>query len=587
MYTHVLGMLNSNSVGVSAIPTSSSSQSVYQSRRAEDILNGWIRETDFISSFDEGNQVLLQEGMFAYHPYIDQFRKEVFVRVFPQSELFPIPYDARTWNDLHGLIHATVVTKQWLELQDALFEMQTGRPPIRKMADKAKGIETGLHLATPGVAIGTGHGKIDGAVAKTIWMRKTEQVPSGEYLFMINDEVFRHAVGKEQTGQILYNGEIPCYPVYYDKIQKDFWGPGLCERMIPQQLSQNRALTDVAISSKRNKPFTAVNSDLIAINDIQDEDDALIPFRGNAMTSNSPFRQPAYHFPATTVGRDTFGVLQFGNEMADRAVGLRSGIAFGQQEGRTESGPATSILAQNATAPLNSAMGRHALALSKVYVNVLDFLRHAWPPEKTLRISGPNNVGREIKVLTEQMPWSKDTIIRPRPIVAGGRQQMLSMLFGLKQLPGPDGKQGTEITNQELRQSIYEMELMPPGLQMFNTAEARIQTRINQLIGDGQQPGIQPSDATQPSDKMMLEKHRLAMEMLKDAILDDSFESYSPLVQKALMTQLDFHRQWGMRSTEDPNNFDDDVEKLESLQMEQFLAAAEADLETPEGTFAL
>jgi hypothetical protein len=53
------------------------------------------------------------------------------------------------------------------------------------------------------------------------------------------------------------------------------------------------------------------------------------------------------------------------------------------------------------------------------------------------------------------------------------------------------------------------------------------------------------------------------------------------------MTQLDFHRQWGMRSTEDPNNFDDDVEKLESLQMEQFLAAAEADLETPEGTFAL
>jgi predicted metal-dependent TIM-barrel fold hydrolase len=86
---------------------------------------------------------------------------------------------------------------------------------------------------------------------------------------------------------------------------------------------------------------------------------------------------------------------------------------------------------------------------------------------------------------------------------------------------------------------------------------------------------------------MMLEKHRLAMEMLKDAILDDSFESYSPLVQKALMTQLDFHRQWGMRSTEDPNNFDDDVEKLESLQMEQFLAAAEADLETPEGTFAL
>lgn len=584
MYTHVLGMFNSNSVGVSAIPTSASSESIYRARRAEDILNGWIDEVGFATKFDEGNQVLLQEGMFAYHPFMDPFREEVFVKVLPQSSLFPIPYDAKNWDELHGLIYASVASKQFLELQDQLFEMQTGRPPVKKMADKAKGIMPGMSVGLPGLSVGGGDGKVDGALTFTVWMRKTEMVGSGEYLFMVGDEVFRHAVG-EDVQKILYNGEIPAYPVYFNKIAKDFWGQGLCEKMIPQQLSQNRALTDLAISQHRNKGITVVDSEAFNINDFQDEDAAFVPFQANRFTSTTPIKAPIFHFPATTIGRDTYGVLDIGNNLADRAAGLRSGIAFGQAEGRVESGPATNVLAQNATAPLNSAMVRHLLALGKLYPNVLDWTQQVWPAEKTIRISGPNNVGREIKVLRDKIPSSQEVILKPRPILAGGRNQLLQMLFTLKQLPGPEGKPGTELTNRELRQSIHEMGLMPPGLDLFNKAEGRIQTRINMLIGDGQKPSIPPSDPSNSSDRLRLENHRLAFGMLKDVILDDSFLSYGQQVQQALTTQLEFHHQFVFNTTQDPNDFDTDVEALESEQMEQFLSASEADLETDEGTF--
>lgn len=584
MYTHVLGLFNSNSVGVSAIPTSASANSIYRARRAEDILNGWIDEVSFASKFDEGNQILLQEGMFAYHPYMDPFREEVFVRVFPQSSLFPIPYDAKNWDELHGLIHASVASKQFLELQDQLFEVQTGRPPVRRMADKAKGISSGMSMNLPGLSIGGGDGKIDGALTLTVWMRKTEPVPSGEYMFMVGDEVFRHAVG-EDAENILYKGEIPAYPVYFNKIARDFWGQGLCEKMIPQQLSQNRALTDLAITQHRNKGLLAVDSDSMNIADIQDEDTGIVSFLGNRFTSTSTLKAPFFQIPPVRAGRDTYGVIQMGNELADRAAGLRSGIAFGQAEGRVESGPATNVLAQNATAPLNSAMVRHLLALGKLYPHVLDLTKIVWPTEKTIRISGPNNVGREIKVQKEDIPPSAEVILKPRPILAGGRNQLLQMLFTLKQLPGPEGKPGTELTNKELRQSIHEMGLMPPGLDLFNKAEARIQTRINMLIGDGQEPATPPSNPENSQDRMRMENHRMAFDMLRDVILDDAFLSYGQQVQQALTMQLAFHNNFIFNTTTDPNDFDNDVEALESEQSEQFLSASEADLETAEGTF--
>jgi hypothetical protein len=82
-----------------------------------------------------------------------------------------------------------------------------------------------------------------------------------------------------------------------------------------------------------------------------------------------------------------------------------------------------------------------------------------------------------------------------------------------------------------------------------------------------------------------MEDHRTAVEMYKNIILDDSFLTYGPPVQKALYMQLEFHRQRLMNGTADPNSFDDDITKFESNQMEQYLSAAEADLETQEGEF--
>lgn len=84
---------------------------------------------------------------------------------------------------------------------------------------------------------------------------------------------------------------------------------------------------------------------------------------------------------------------------------------------------------------------------------------------------------------------------------------------------------------------------------------------------------------------MILEDHRLAIRMLRDVVLDESWNIYSPAVRSALWTELRFHHSLTFGATESPGSFDDDAEKLASLQLENFLSAAEADLETQEGEF--
>jgi len=150
-------------------------------------------------------------------------------------------------------------------------------------------------------------------------------------------------------------------------------------------------------------------------------------------------------------------------------------------------------------------------------------------------------------------------------------------------MPGPDGQMGTEVSSREFRQSLRRLNYLPPGISLADRADARIRTRINLLIGDTQKPAIGPAQGM--NDRMVLEDHRLAVEMLKEVILDDSYLSFSPLVQKVLVAEFQFHRQLTIAGSEHPQAFDDDVQKLQSQQQEAFLSAAEADLDGQVGDF--
>lgn len=582
LYRHVLGFFNSNPVGLTTVPVAGGVESIVRSDRSQKILTAWIDEARIREFQDRANQILLTEGTVGYNYILDPFREQVFMKALPGSEIFPIPYDARSPDELHGLIHATIVSKEWLELQDTLFERQHGQPPPKKMADKAQTGNLGLRLDLPMVGSAGSGGRTEGALVLTGWMRRTEETPFGEYFFLVGNELFRYSAGPE-TQLVMPNGEIPVEIVYFDKQPNDFWGAGLCESLVPGQLSADRHMTIIERNSVLNRPLTFYDSSSILGDDVQLEEDSFIPLTPRGLEVSR--QAPVFHFPATSPGREQFAILELATRFSDQAAGLRSGVAFGQQEGRTESGPATTLLSQNAMSSFSSPMSRIEIAWKNLYPRVLDGLQKVWKPGKVIRVAGPGNIGRELKITKDQVPWSHQVIIHPKPLNAGGRQAQASLLFQLRKIPGQDGTPGTEISSREFRNALKKMNLLPEGIEVADKASARVQTRIDLLINDGQTPAIRPSDPKNPRDRMVMENHRLAIEMLKDVILDESWNTYGKAVQKALIDQIEFHRAHTFGAVEHPNNFDDDIEKQVSLQMENFLSAAAADLETPEGDF--
>ena len=113
----------------------------------------------------------------------------------------------------------------------------------------------------------------------------------------------------------------------------------------------------------------------------------------------------------------------------------------------------------------------------------------------------------------------------------------------------------------------------------------RIQSRINRLINDSMKPAIQPADPGDPGDRMSLEDNREMVKQLKNVILEDTFLSYGPEVKQALITEMKFHKDRLRESNSGPNAFDDDGELFDAMAIENWMSAAEADLETAEGEF--
>jgi hypothetical protein len=583
---HMLGFLLNNPFGFTGKALSGSSKAAYEANRAQDVLNGWIDDAGVERSRKQFFEILLEEGTVGLLPYVDKFRKNVFIRSIPGSSLFPIPHDARHPDELHGLILVEMMTKSWLELQDDLFEQQTGRPPVKRMEKKARQHMSGMHMNMPfmGSASSAG-GKFNGSVVLTAWFRSSEKSPKGQYFFMVGNEAFRHIPpGHSVLDEVMPGGEIPVEIAYWDKDSSDFWAGGFCDSLIPAQLDLNRSATTLARNAKRNHPFLIYDTESINASHIQSEESGLIPMTQRHLEGTQ--RNPVYHFPATRVGRDVLHVIEMGRTNADVAAGARSGIVFGQQEGRTEGGPATTLLANNAFASLIPSQVEVDGAWTKTGKRVLDLLPFAWPKEKFLKLDKTGSVGRSLTVSRDQIPASQKVLIKARSLIAGGRNALLQILFQLTQMPGPDGKPGSELRPGEFRHSLAELEMIPPGLDISNRPAARIETRINLLIGDGQKPMIRPSEPGDVGDRLVMEEHKTALEMLKDTILDEAgWHAYGPMVKRALVQQARFHLSFLHGGSDQPNQFDDDMDNFEMQQTARHLELAEMDLETQEGEF--
>lgn len=566
-YRWELGRLNSAKPGVDSIPIAGGGQDrYYKAQRAADLMEFWHEEAD-VSGFDDVlNQTILVYGMACIYPHIDKMRQSVRLRALSGCEIFPIPYDAQNWEEADGFMHVAFGSKQWLERQDEEMERQ-GQRPRKLMADKAGQIELGTHDLSPIITGGgrLGGGKSDGAVVLNVWMRPNSQRPAGEWAMLVGEEMYRYQSDLDQQGRsVLFpGGRDPMYPVYYDKHPNDFWGIGLCEKLIAPQREVNRQFSAMIKQALDNKSLLAFDSNLIEIEDIRNET-GLVPYTSSGLEAN---KQPVFRVEGQPITREMTAIFELAQRAAQRAAGHESQIIFGMSEGRVDAGPATSMLNTNANTPIQPVMDRKRRAYRRVYPIVLDMLKGVWPAEKSVKILGRRRVGREIRLSQEGLPWSDEIILEPYPMLAGGSNAQLQMLFSMKQMPADDGK-GPEIKSREFRQALQKIGSLPAGVDFTVKAEDRIGARIDMLINDGVQPGVAPAGASPDDLRFNLEDHEMAMDMLKEVILDPGFPYYSPQVQAALKTEMLFHQNAASGVHRMADVFDDGIEALDRRRME-------------------
>lgn len=578
------GRLNANQLGVTTTPTTGrGDDAFYRARLAQDAVNHWIEETDVEAVDDEANQHLLVYGMTALYNEKMPHRNQTFLRPFPGCELFPVPHDARNWEEMDGVMRVVTVSRDWLEMQDELYERRNGRPPTRKMSSLSDTQTADMHARFTGFSAGLQYkSKFDGATCFWVWMKPTELNPYGEHMFMVEDKLFGYVSGLDQQGRkiALVDDELPLRPVYYVKKPNDWWGYGFCEGLVSMQLEANRQMTNLIVSAQRNRGLLAYNSDLINAADVQDSMTGFVPFNSPGPEQRT---QPLFHFPPTNVGKDVGAVLTVVHDFAKRAAAYESDILFGQQEGRTEGGPATNLLNANAQAPLQPVLDRKYRALKKIYRAILGDIREVWPDDKRIQALGTEGLATERIIRQNDLPDNHEVQLSPLPLVVNGRTGMVNLLLTLRGMKGDDGKTPL-ISARELRRSLQMLNMAPPGLVMYNPIEQRIKWRIGQLINDGQRPAIPP--ATQdPQSFQWMEDHGMMLNMLRNAILDPAFRMYSQPVRQALAMELKFHHERVGNIVRPPDTFDDASDEFEARQMENMMEADEMNPETPAGTY--
>lgn len=571
-YRIELGRILSNDIGAQVIARTGYSGAFAHAARGQAIIDDWAQEVDLEDIFDETIQHLLFYGTVGLYRYIDAFRQQVMVEPIPGCELFPIPYDARNWRSADGVARCTLVTKQWLEQQDMLVEKATGRPPEVLYSTLAKSLSTSMGGSHMGFnVLNSMGGRVDGAIATWIWMKPSLQFPNGFRGFMIDDRVFVWQVAPDANGQMpLRNGRLPITPITYTKMAHDWWADGFLSQLVAPQMERNRQWTDVLEASRRNRGYLGVNADMVDVNTVGTTPDGIVPFdmHGYEMSKIPPLMP----IPPSAMNQHVAAAMQISGQIAEEAANHESGIITGRAEGRTDSASANALLNENAQAPLIPVFKRIRRAFKITLTDVLDMIPSVWPAQKTLSVVGEDGIGQELVIQREQIPSSRMVLVLPNPMIPNGTSAQVNMLLRLRSIPADDGN-GFEIKSREFRRSLSLMGMSPRGLELADKRELRIKKRIRLLIGDGQTPQIPPA-STGEAPFQRFEDHRIAAELLRDAILDDSFRMYGPDVQQALIGEFQFHSEL-LSGIQPPNNIDDAVEAEDARAAEEALYGSE------------
>ncbi len=586
-----MGRLTSNQFGVSVRPISGRGRaSFWRAEIGQSMMDSWIEEESIDDIFkDELHQMLTFYGMGVIERHIDTFHKQVRLTVLPGPDVFPIPHDAKTFKEADGIMHVQWVSEQWLEQQDEIAERKAreneASPPEKKYARASNSQNLGMTINSSTLGQGgfvSRDGK--GALAIRVWMKPTVLHPNGEYFFQLDKELYGYwNAPVEGVVSPIRRGKIPLEPIYYNKTPHDWWGYGFCEDLISMQLEANRQWSYLLRSARTNRSIVFYDNQAIDSKDVQTDVDQFIPFDSDMFDRAGKLIE---HVPASGMNRDVAVVFEGVQRGADRAAGFESKIIFGQQEGRTEGGPATSLLAQNAQTPMEPVLRRIHGALKRMYPEVLQDLREIWPEEKQVRVGGIQGMGKQMTIKQAEIPMAEDVILSPTPMMAGGRNAMAQLLFGMRQLKGDDGN-SPMLKERELRRALQMLNMNPPGLELVDEAEQRILWRIEMLINDGKQPAIPPAGA-ESAREQVAEDHRKAVALLKEKVLGPGFQFYGPMVQQALLAEMKFHNQRMHGAMTGPDQFDDDIEAADAARMEREMDMMEQDFDfagqfAPEG----
>lgn len=574
-----IGRMGTNQLGVTVKARNASSpDGLMYEQRGQSILNSWKDEANLEAAYDSLCRKMMIYNLVGLYRFRDTFKKTITIRPIPGSELYPIPYDRGNseWDQMDGLMWWSPVTRGWLEKEDELYERKYNKPrerPIAKLAGKFNSILSDQLMAAGRFGDGTSgdsYGKFDGAMVGRIWMRPSELYPHGVKAFMVEDEIVAIEVENTPQSVVMPANRLPVEPVWYHPTEGDFWGgDGFCGALIPAQLEANRQLSIIIDQTLKNRGWTFVNKDVVDVKDMFNSTTGVVPF------STIGGEQPMFEKLPMRLDGNVGAMLNLIQTVADTAAGHESGLVTGQAEGRIEGGPALNMLNANAQVGLQTVLGQVATSLRNTYRGVLDELRYVWPEDKIVQIVGPNNLGREIAIQRSQYPWSHQLRIEPTPLMPNGKITMINLLFQLRQMQSTSGGSDiNELSSREFRKALSELGMAPPSMNYMTEAEQRIAQRINLLIGDGYQPSIPPASAS--DGRLILEDHRVAVAMLKDVVLHETFRLLGMPVQMALKAEMDFHRSYEQNMAQ-PDRFDDDIDMQDARASENTLEAIEND----------
>lgn len=568
-YRTELGRFNANEVAVKVSPRACRLGSYQAAVRAQAVLDDWIEQARIDEFFDKANQHLLTYGRVGYLRYIDHFRKQVCMEAVPSPQLFPIPMDAPSWEKSDGYARSTIVSDDWLQQQDELYERRWGQKPPNPLARFASRIDTTPGANYMGFGVNTTFGgALNGANASWIWLKPTEKFPMGVAAFMVDEKLiaFRAQTDPVTGEDPLPYGEMPIENVDYTDKSTDWWPEGFLEGLVAPQMERNRQWSQIIDAAQRNRGYLGYNSDMVDPKAMRDNPNGLIPFTNVGYeTSRIP---PLIPIAPLQISPHIGVVMEMSTRLASEAANHESGIISGQSEGRIDSASGNQLLSERADAPVAPVFKRVRRAWRRHFPHILDDIRRVWPAEKMLSVGGDELVAGEILVTPANFPSSNMVRIDPMPMQANGTMAQVNMLMKLRNIPADDG-QGFEIKSREFRRSLSMLGMAPKGIELGDKSEERILHRIRLLIGDGQRPMVAPAQADSPAGKVqMLENHRMAVQLLKNAILHPMFLEYAAEVQSALMAEYSFHEQT-QPGVVPPNNFDDAVDVLDSRMAEQ------------------